>query len=959
MLGDFESNMDGWVPASGSASSYSTEGVTHGSNSLEVAFPSGWVGVLSMDMRSQVDFLKTMISFSLDVTTRNDSGQIPGWLGFYFIINSETTGWLQYDLVYPGVPSSPRTDTLTVTIPQSVRDTFAASGTGGFADFIIITNSGSGGVGWFDNIKATTSEPGGNVTINVDAASPIRTIPMTLYGANLASWDGSMAGTNTTFNNLKKASGCKYFRIPGGSWGNGMLWSDIDELYNPDNTPQTWRVNYNEYLNLMSILSQPGEEVHPTLQPIVNFPGCWYMYQDQNGDWQTDCSHGHQAAVDAAADWVADQTSRNVCAEYWEIGNEIGGPWEVGYFPEISGTYYGDYFADFYLAMKAVNPNIKIGACAEPTNDLQPWGWYQGHWDHDLLLAAANKGVVPDFFIIHSYQNGGGDGSASNNPTLLGSQVNDIAQWTSNMDRIISDTLGSAYVGQIGYYMTEWNDSGTDTYNRHSAYIGAMFRAQYILEMARNNWVGSNPWIYDYDGNSQVYPVWYVHPLLINYFGRDMVNATSSDLLVRAYAAEDADGNMTVFIVNNSPTDTLTADINIAGFLAGTGGQQWLVEPAGSLIAGGVNIQDSSDVSINGVVHPNPLTVSSLPSQSVTSGNSFSVTLPASGMMLLKIPAGTGDTTPPAVPTGLTADLDGTDVALDWSNNTEGDLLGYNIYRSTASGNGYMKLNVDAAVNSDYIDDTAAGGENYYYVVTAVDTSWNLSGNSNEVSITIPVTALGTILYERWNGISGGSVASLTSNAAYPDNPSVTDQLTTLEGPTNLTENYGTRIRGYLYPPSTGSYTFWIAGDDNCELWLSTDGTPANAVRIANVTGWTDSREWDKFTSQTSESISLTAGQKYYIEVLHKEYTGGDNIAVAWSGPGLSQAVVDGQYLSPWLIGLYGDFDDNGSVSVEDLALFAANWVSNDCILTSAMDLDGDCVIDFDEFSQFAQNWMR
>ena len=31
--------------------------------------------------------------------------------------------------------------------------------------------------------------------------------------------------------------------------------------------------------------------------------------------------------------------------------------------------------------MKAVNPNIKIGACAEPIHKLQEWGWYQGYWD--------------------------------------------------------------------------------------------------------------------------------------------------------------------------------------------------------------------------------------------------------------------------------------------------------------------------------------------------------------------------------------------------------------------------------------------------------------------------------------------------------------------------------------------------------------------------------------------------
>ena len=68
------------------------------------------------------------------------------------------------------------------------------------------------------------------------------------------------------------------------------------------------------------------------------------------------------------------------------------------------------------------------------------------------------------------------------------------------------------------------------------------------------------------------------------------------------------DGNLTVFIVNNSPTDTLTANVNISGFAAGTGGQRWLVEPAGSIIPNGINIQDKGDISINGVVDPDPLT---------------------------------------------------------------------------------------------------------------------------------------------------------------------------------------------------------------------------------------------------------------------------------------------------------------------------------------------------------------
>ncbi|GEM_PF-1196021 len=578
-----------------------------------------------------------------------------------------------------------------------------------------------------------------DLTISVDAAAPIRTIPMTLYGANLQSWDWHQDGGYPQYNNLLEASGCKYLRVPGGSWGNGVLWNDIEGPYGANG----WKVSYLEYLYLMSLISQPGEEVHPTLQPIVNFPGWWYdtLQDNHPGDDVCDYPSAHINAVNAAVGWVRDQTARPVCAQYWEIGNEIGGPWEVGYFPTISGTFYGDYFADFYLGMKAENPNIKIGMCAEPSNNPNPYGWYQGYWDRDTLTAASLKGVVPDFFIIHSYQNGGGDGGASNNPTLLGSRVNDIAQWTSNMNSIIQNTLGAQYVGRIEYCMTEWNASGTTSYDRVSAYVTAMFRAQYILEMARNKWTVSNPWVSDYNDSYRPYPVWYINPMLINFFGRDMVGATSSDSLVRAYAAKDADANLTVFIVNNSATASKTASIAIAGFSAGTGGQQWLIEPAGTIISGGINIQDKGDISINGVVHPNPLTISSLPSQSITTGGSFTVTLPASCMLLVKIPAAIGDITAPAAPAGLAATGGLRSISLDWNDNNESDLYGYNVYRSSTSGSGYTKQNISPVTSSNYTDYFTLEGRTYYYVVTAIDTSWNEWGYLSQIAASPANTA--------------------------------------------------------------------------------------------------------------------------------------------------------------------------------------------------------------------------
>ncbi len=92
---------------------------------------------------------------------------------------------------------------------------------------------------------------------------------------------------------------------------------------------------------------------------------------------------------------------------------------------------------------------------------------------------------------------------------------------------------------------------------------------------------------------------------------------------------------------------------------------------------------------------------------------------------------------PPAAPTGLAATAGNGIVTLDWDDNNEVDLAGYNVYRSTTSGSGYSKLNGSTLVSdSNYIDNSATNGIPYYYVVTAVDDANNESGYSNEASAT-------------------------------------------------------------------------------------------------------------------------------------------------------------------------------------------------------------------------------
>lgn len=127
---------------------------------------------------------------------------------------------------------------------------------------------------------------------------------------------------------------------------------------------------------------------------------------------------------------------------------------------------------------------------------------------------------------------------------------------------------------------------------------------------------------------------------------------------------------------------------------------------------------------------------------------------------------GSGDTTPPAAPTGLAAAAGNGTVSLDWDDNTEPDLDSYTVYRSTTQGTGYSAI-AAGMTGSAYADNTVTNGTTYYYVVTASDTSGNESANSGQVSAT-PMGGSGTTMHvdsiNLWT--SGGknktAVASVT-----------------------------------------------------------------------------------------------------------------------------------------------------------------------------------------------------
>jgi hypothetical protein len=146
-------------------------------------------------------------------------------------------------------------------------------------------------------------------------------------------------------------------------------------------------------------------------------------------------------------------------------------------------------------------------------------------------------------------------------------------------------------------------------------------------------------------------------------------------------------------------------------------------------------------------------------------------------MSILTVNGG-DDVFPPASPSGLAAvGSDGT-VVLDWDDNGESDLGGYEVYRSQSSGGPYTKLTASPISTSSYQDNAVTNETAYYYVVTAVDLSANESAASTEVSATpnsagtastmhVAAVALSTVNAGQGNK-KGQAVALIVDNLGDP-----------------------------------------------------------------------------------------------------------------------------------------------------------------------------------------------
>src|SRR5688572_141909 len=82
----------------------------------------------------------------------------------------------------------------------------------------------------------------------------------------------------------------------------------------------------------------------------------------------------------------------------------------------------------------------------------------------------------------------------------------------------------------------------------------------------------------------------------------------------------------------------------------------------------------------------------------------------------------------------------------------------------------------------------------------------------------------GVALRLYYGDIPGGPVSDLTAHPSFPERPMAAEVVSdALEILTESRDSFGTWTRGYIQAPQTGDYHFLVAGDDSCQLWLSTN----------------------------------------------------------------------------------------------------------------------------------------
>lgn len=259
-----------------------------------------------------------------------------------------------------------------------------------------------------------------------------------IFGINAALWDGDLLearGAKTQTAEYVKRVNHGIIRYPGGLRADDDHWKEI--LDNKD-----WMVDTDEFLEW---LKKTGADAMFT----VNF--------------------GSGTAEEAAA-WVKHtNVTKKANIKYWEIGNEVYGNWHPYYekYGKDGGDIYGKRAREFILAMKKVDPTIKVAVL----------GVLEGEWNEKVLKHTAD---VADGIIVHHYPQHFGE---ENDFALLSSPqtLDKIYERLHNVVKKHSKNKDK----QLEIWLSEWNSVDFNPGVQTLSIVNGLFVADYLGMLAQ------------------------------------------------------------------------------------------------------------------------------------------------------------------------------------------------------------------------------------------------------------------------------------------------------------------------------------------------------------------------------------------------------------------------------------------------------------------------------------------
>ncbi len=191
----------------------------------------------------------------------------------------------------------------------------------------------------------------------------------------------------------------------------------------------------------------------------------------------------------------------------------------------------------------------------------------------------------------------------------------------------------------------------------------------------------------------------------------------------------------------------------------------------------------------------------------------------------------------PGAPSGVTATGATTGVNLSWSANLEGDVVGYNVYRSGSADGNFEKLNASGTLGTtSYSDASAPRGEASFYKVTAVDGAGNESAPSTAMGAAAQAQT-GVTLEASLPRLNLGEAATLSGKLMRGDVPLSGKPVTLEQSPAGLdafgsvaggsptTCSDGSFLLAGVKPQDDTDYRVVYAGDEQAGLLASTSQT--------------------------------------------------------------------------------------------------------------------------------------